>query len=195
MATISLSRGGEVLVDDADFEWLSQYKWYFKAGYACRYVPGSGYGKKDYTEQYMHHLICGHTPARSEGNIHHKNGNRLDNRRSNLEFLTPVEHRRQRMANIEAMVLAGPRARKDGDFPYKGVYAIPGKELWQVIFPVNGKSLNLGRYTDPEEAALVYDAAVLHYRGGEGYLNLLPDPGELSPRLRPIEIDSMRRAA
>ena len=61
---------------------------------------------------------------------------------------------------------------------YQGINRVDRKEkeaVWRTRIKIDGATINLGYHTDAEEAALVYDAAVLYYLQGEGHLNLLPD--------------------
>src|SRR3990167_2069342 len=67
MKNIPLTQGKQTLVDDEDFDFLNQYKWFYhKQGYAVRQ---SGSIR-------MHRLLM-NTPKRQE--VDHINGNRLDN--------------------------------------------------------------------------------------------------------------------
>ncbi len=80
--SIELTQGREALVDDEDYDQVSQFKWY--AGkirntyYAMRTV--------DHATQYMHTLITGYVKT------DHKNGNGLDNRKENLRETTDVQN-------------------------------------------------------------------------------------------------------
>ena len=57
MKAIPLSRGKEALVDDADYEVLSQHKWYFhRSGYAVRNEKADD--GKNYS-LFMHRQIMG----------------------------------------------------------------------------------------------------------------------------------------
>jgi hypothetical protein len=57
---------------------------------------------------------------------------------------------------------------------YKGVSPYRGR--WQATIRVNGKLRWLGTYDTPEEAARVYDDAVLEHRGRKGVLNFPTRP-------------------
>ena len=79
MKKIKLTQGKVALVDDGDFEWLSQWKWTYKnGGYAYRSIGSKGH-------IFLHRAIM-KSPKNLE--IDHINGNGLDNRRSNLRFAT-----------------------------------------------------------------------------------------------------------
>ncbi len=78
-----------VLVDPEDWIDLHKNKWYVKKGkhgwYAYRKIYRNG---KQYRE-YMHRVIMA-TPKGQE--CHHKFGNTLDNRKENLQNVTPKIH-------------------------------------------------------------------------------------------------------
>ncbi len=55
MKRIKLTQGKYTLVDNEDFEWLNQFKWYLKKGYAIRNKPVDGNGKRG--TLFMHRVI------------------------------------------------------------------------------------------------------------------------------------------
>ena len=89
MRTIQLTQGQSALVDDADFEWLSQWKWFAvrvkktNSYYASR---REGKGHKS-----MHREVMG--CIKGDGVIiDHRNHNGLDNTRANLRRVTSSEN-------------------------------------------------------------------------------------------------------
>ena len=80
-------KGYVVIVDDEDFEKLNKFNWCLfhnsrtNKFYARRVVRN---GDKRYYE-YIHHTII---PSSKGMSIDYLNGNTLDNRKSNLKFLT-----------------------------------------------------------------------------------------------------------
>ena len=91
MKHIKLTKGKSTLIDDEDFEWLNQYKWYCSVkGYAARNVAQDG---KKITMR-MHQAIMGKQNDKLE--IDHKNGNKLDNRRDNLRICSHAENSKNR---------------------------------------------------------------------------------------------------
>jgi hypothetical protein len=81
MKQISLSNGGEALVDDDDFTFLSQWSWYHTDdGYAARSIWKDG----KCSRIWMHRVVL----QLESGICDHINRNKLDNRRSNLRRAT-----------------------------------------------------------------------------------------------------------
>jgi len=90
MKKIPLTQGKLALVDDADYKWLNQWKWkVINCNYTCYaartiYLGGGRKNQKSGTIQ-MHRLIL-NAPINMEGD--HKDGNGLNNQRSNLRLAT-----------------------------------------------------------------------------------------------------------
>lgn len=103
MSEIRLTTGEVVLVDDEDYVMMSQFVWRKmvsgKLTYAIRYE-----GK---TAFLMHRAILG---AEKGIVVDHRNGNGLDNRKSNLRSCTHQENMRNR------------QIYGTGSSQYKGVY-------------------------------------------------------------------------
>ncbi|MFG1433386.1 AP2 domain-containing protein [Xanthobacter sp. V2C-8] len=57
-------------------------------------------------------------------------------------------------------------SRKALKHPFRGVSWDALYGCWTATITVNGKRLWLGSFDQPEEAARVYEAAALQYRGG-----------------------------
>ena len=159
MKQIELSQGKYAIVDNADYEWLSGWKWTYlmtkRHEYACRnvYRPRKQHGM-------MHREIM--QPEKGIV-VHHKNGNGLDNRRGNLLICTMQWHK---------SLYRGSGSRKPGQRQrnrYKGVRKTPGGR-WAVTY----QRKYTGTYQTEERAALAYNnAAMKKPRRGE-YLNALP---------------------
>jgi hypothetical protein len=155
---IQLTQGKIALVDDADYEWLNQWKWYaFKnrsgAWYARRFKKTD---LRPRVNVFMHRLILN---AREGMEVDHANHDTLDNRRENLRECT----KSQNMHN------AGKNKRNTTG--YKGVWWKSTDNQYAAAIKINGKRIYLGRFTDPVKAALAYDEAAKKYHGEFAYLN------------------------
>ena len=146
MKYIQLTQGKQATVDDEDYEVLTQFKWYYKQGYACRNLTLPT-GKR--CTQRMHQLVNNTRPGFLTDHINH---DRLDNRRSNLRTVNSS----QNMWN---------RSKQKSSSKYKGVYWNTQNQRWHVQIQVDGKGIWLGYYEDEEKAGAAYRKAALHYFG------------------------------
>ena len=92
MKKIPLSKGLVTVVDDEDFEWLSQYKWFAAAAsgcedlhYAVRNVPAP-------ETKHGHRLLRMHIAIMGASGIDHRDGDGLNNQKSNLRRATPGQN-------------------------------------------------------------------------------------------------------
>lgn len=124
---IKLTQGKYALVDVKDFEWLSQWKWFYantNIGYAIR--------KYEDRNLYMHRVIM-NTPKGMDTD--HINGNGLDNRRSNLRVVTHYENLLNKKMHREGKLLGYTAKTYKGKTRYysqkNGVYlgSFPTPEL------------------------------------------------------------------
>ena len=86
---IPLTQGKVAIVDDTDFDWLNQWKWYVlnkrPRYYAARSVGPRGKQTRIYMHRFILDPVSGMEPD-------HINGNGLDNRRANIVACTRSEH-------------------------------------------------------------------------------------------------------
>lgn len=87
MKHITLSNNQIAIVDDEDYERVSRWRW---KGHSGGYAARTGYAKDKFVTILMHRLIV-NAPEGVE--VHHRNGNKLDNQKHNLELVEPLEHR------------------------------------------------------------------------------------------------------
>jgi len=110
-----------------------------------------GYLKCRKTKKPVHRVIMSEEGTKV---VDHINGNKLDNRRSNLRVCSIKQNVRN----------AKKRKSKNQKSKYKGVSInSSGKYYARII--VDYKSYYLGQYTSEEEAARAYDAAASRYFG------------------------------
>lgn len=145
MKMIPLTHSKVALVDDEDYNRLSQFKWRVQksgnrpdAFYAVRNITI----KKRRTTIQMHRQIIKPPPGLE---IDHKNNNGLDNRRANLRICT----RSQNMANSRGS------SRRFSSF--KGVSFHPQFKKWRAIITQNKKNQHLGFFKSQVLAAKAYD--------------------------------------
>ena len=158
--TIALSQGKVALVDDQDFGWLNQWKWYCGVSrkptrtkyYAVRNTTLNG--RRKWTA--MHRVI---TNAAKGCLVDHANGDGLDNRRANLRICTPAENLLNRRKTL------GTSSR------YKGVSWNKQKQKWVAYIHRHKDYIHLGSHDSECEAARVYDEAAQREFGPLALLN------------------------
>lgn len=150
------SRKGFTLVDDADYEKVSARKWHqVSRGYvkSNRYLGGGIHNQK--TESIaLHRFIM---DAQKGQSVDHINGDKLDNRRSNLRFCTQAQ-------NVHNSKLS-----KLNTSGYKGVFWTKHAKLWRVRV---GKK-HVGYFSDKIEAAKAYNVKAIELFGEFARLNEL----------------------
>lgn len=148
---ISLTQGKFAIVDDGDYEFLNQFKWYHALGYARRDITDNGKSKNIW----MHREVLGVEEGKFTDHI---NGDGLDNRRANLRSCTHTENMRN----------AKPHGKTS---KYKGVYWYKKRSKWVSKICVDRKQIYLGNFDLEKEAAESYDCAAKHYFREFAYLN------------------------
>lgn len=142
------------LVDDDDYERLSQWEWSLNNGYAVRSCLGK--------ELRMHNEIT-HTPEGYQAD--HKNHNRLDNRKDNLRTATHSQNQWNK-----------PKYHKiNPSSQYKGVKFDKRRCTWCSEIQAHGQRIYVGTFVTEVDAALAYDRAAKVYHGDFAATNF--DPG------------------
>jgi hypothetical protein len=153
---IPLGNGRFALVDPADFERISKYRWYAsphgRGFYAITLDSG--------LEVAMHRMIMG---PRKGYVVHHLDRNGLNNRRDNLQVCTPRQH----------MAARGPMG---GASRFVGVYR-RGENRWEARIRCRGKVYYLGYFDDEIAAAKARDRKAYELHGEFAYLNFPEDYG------------------
>lgn len=162
MKEIQLTKGKVAIVDDADYEWLSQWKWYArksrKSFYAERTVGSHLNGNKESIQ--MHRVVLGITDPKVQGD--HEDGDGLNNQRHNLRECT----------NTQNQYNKPPRGATS---KYKGVWFDLSRKKWASAISHNNTRVVLGRFDTEQSAALAYNEAALKYHGDFAWLNQITD--------------------
>jgi hypothetical protein len=151
---IPLTKGKVAIVDAADYEWLSKYKWHaVKVGgklyaYRCR-------NRRSIS---MHRMIMGEPKGKV---VDHRDGSSLNNRRSNLRICTTAENIRN-------------RRHTGGASRYKGVYFVKRLKKWKAVITFNSKTIHIGCFSDEISAGKAYDKKAKELFGEFACLNF-PD--------------------
>jgi hypothetical protein len=153
MKEIPLTQGQVAIVDDGDFEWLSQWKW--KAFTATAMKTAYAYRSKKRVIL-MHRAIMGEPTGKVVDHINHDT---LDNRRDNLRTCT------WRESNFNRLRQSNNRSG------YIGVFWDKWHNRWKAMITVDGKQVRLGSFKDAVSAARARDAAIKRLHGDFAVLN------------------------
>ena len=136
--------GKFAIVDRADLPIIQPYIWRLSnVGYPITRVRSGRSGL-----EYMHRIIMDFP----KGEVDHRNGNKLDNRRGNLRLATRSENQ------------ANNSLQSNNTTGFKGVYRFRNTGRYTASISINKKIVYLGVFDDPVDAAMAYDsAAVEHY--------------------------------
>ena len=145
---IPLTEGSYACVDPADYEWLRGYTWWSASGYAARSEKGR--------TLFMHREIM--KPPKGML-VDHADGNRANNRRSNLRVCTRSENQQNKC--------------KKGCCTscFKGVSYDKRHHKWYASCQVEGEYQWLGYFDEEIEAARVYDRTAVEQFGEFARLN------------------------
>lgn len=160
MKEIPLTRGFVTQVDDDDYDELMRYKWHVVTPNANKiYATRNQYHTETQTQTmvYLHRQIM-NTPANKLTD--HRDGNGLNNQRSNLRIVTHS----QNALHCHAVT---------GAVPYRGVHK-SSRNTFTAHFMICGKIKYLGSWSIAEDAARAYDEAMLRYSPEYGVPNF-PD--------------------
>ena len=142
---IALTQNQIAVVDAEDFERVSQFNWYAQYDptrhgfYAARWSQGKQIG--------MHAFITGHRMT------DHRDGDGLNNRRSNLRACDSSTNNRNRGKHCAS------------SSRYKGVTWHKRIKKWNANIRFNRKLIHLGYFTKEEEAATAYREAAVRLFG------------------------------
>lgn len=153
-------KGKFALVDDEDFERVSQHRWH------CRPCANTEYALSSIRQPQTHKFVKVHLhrfilDAQSGQIVDHINGNGLDDRRSNLRFVSSAQNNMNR------------RPQRNASSPYKGVAISSDGNRWCAFIGVDRQLLHLGSFETQKEAAIAYNEAAKQHFGKFARLNVL----------------------
>jgi hypothetical protein len=156
MANMILPSGETVLIDDADLEIVSRYKWYIQ-----RRPDGHLYVQANCRREGVRGVAVLHRVVLNPPNgvpVDHINGNGLDNRRCNLRLcdarLNGANHKRKCRSRTGFW---GVSKRPSGNY--------------HAQITRGGKTIHLGAFSTPEDAARARDVAAIKEYGEFAALN------------------------
>lgn len=145
--------GKAARIDESDKDLIERYSWQLS--------HQNGYARNPDHRLYLHVLVADRSlgPNNQNLDVDHINGDKLDNRRSNLRYAS----RSHNMANTPM--------RATNTSGYKGVCRNKNRRKWVSQITVDYKRICLGYYDDKREAAKAYDRAAIQYFGEFAHTN------------------------
>ena len=163
MKQVQLARGYVAVVDDADFEDVSRFKWHRRLrrpiGKEAKYEAARHDGAECIKGRWRSRSVTlsNHLMKAVGGCvIDHVNGDPLDNRRANLRAATPAQN-----------AINWSRTNQTG---YRGVFRNDSGYAARITEP-GGKRRYLGTFRNPADAATAYDVAAVQNHGEFAVLN------------------------
>lgn len=156
---VPLSKGLFALVDARDLARVSRYRWHVvrrgQVSHAMRTVKADGRKRT----VFMHRWLLD-APAGLE--VDHRNGNGLDNRRSNLRLATHAQN-----------AINHRRSSPSKSSRYHGVCWNKARNCWRVVICAGererergpAKQIYIGSFRNEVAAARAYDRAALRHHG------------------------------
>lgn len=159
MKKIKLSKGKETVVDDEDYDSLNEYSWFSNESGANPYAYRTPWikGQNKSGSVPMHHQILGCIGEGRE--VDHINGNSLDNRKSNLRYVTRSQNNWNQ------------KGQEGCSSKYKGVAWNKRRGYWEAYIQIENQKCHLGVYQSEKMAALAYDLSALCLRGEYARVN------------------------
>lgn len=159
MIEIFLTQGKVTVIDDADFDLVSDLKWCAAAKDGTYYaVSRERIAPRNYKTIYMHRALLKAKPGEI---CDHRDGNGLNNRRSNIRITTH---------SINALNIKKIQQNGTG---YRGVIRHKGK-FWARIVK-DQKTYNLGHYARVEDAGLDYEEKARELYGNDAPTSKIED--------------------
>lgn len=149
MKEIKLTQGKVALVDDEDYEYLSQWSW------VAIKNRNTFYAQRGWRPIIKMHRFIMNPP--NDMQIDHIDHNGLNNQKINLRVCTSAQNKMNR--------------RPSGESKYLGVTREGKSNKWSATISHNNQYIHLGAFKTQEEAAIAYDSAAKIYHGEFANLN------------------------
>lgn len=144
------------VIDDEDYINIGGYNWQLNKHTRTYFATSTICGKPTM----LHYMIWPH----KEGfEIDHRDGNGLNNQKSNFRYATHAQNNANKGLTI---------ANTSG---YKGICFDRRRNKWQAKICINYKQMGLGNYATKEEAARAYNLAAIKYHGEFARLNQITE--------------------
>lgn len=159
MKEIRITKGRVALVDDEDFLRVSSFAWQ-----AINNGDGNWYARRSYPRvygqprrtEYLHQFLMPGCVL-----VDHKNGNGLDNQKSNLRAASPSQNN------------ANSRKKRAASSKFKGVSWSVRVGQWAAQLVARKKHYWLGYFESEDAAARAYDSAARQHFGDFANVNFL----------------------
>lgn len=162
MKEIKLTQGFVAKVDDDDYDFLSQWKWFVTRDLTVSYAARTDKKNGKYYSLRMHRVIMKVDDPKVF--VDHRDTDGLNNQRHNLRICNNVQSGRNR------------RRKKGTRSKYKGVspaVRIGGNVKWVAKIGIGGRDKHLGSFNSEEEAAIAYNIAAEKIFGEFALLNIV----------------------
>ena len=158
MKEIKLTKNKVALVDDQDFDFLNQWKWYAHESKGEFYARREKVKNGKRTVIYMHRFLM-RLKDKDCKKVDHKNHNTLDNQKHNLRFSSHAQNMRNR------------RSAKNTSSKYLGVSWCNTYKKWKAAITHNYKLFKLGSFDSELDAAIAYNKKAIALHGEFANLN------------------------
>jgi hypothetical protein len=157
-AVIHLTRGKIAVVDAVDVVVLNQWKWCARPINRCWYAYRGYWQGELKRTMFMHVQIYG----ASDQKIDHRDGNGLNNRRSNLRHATSLQNCWNQRARKGTSRFVGVSFNKVPSYRHKP---------WRATIKDGRRTIHIGHFATEEEAARAHDRVAIELRGEFARLN------------------------
>lgn len=160
---IQLTQGKQTMVDDEDYQFLNQWKWYTTTkGYAARRVHYPSTRDNQKFKGFLMHRVIAFAPDGTQ--VDHINGDKLDNRKANLRLATNAQNQMNKVTQSNSTT------------GYKGVSFEKSIGRYRAYINFQGKRYNLKTFKTPEQAAEAYNIKAKELFGEFALLNIVLTP-------------------